>query len=227
MHNSPAAGTNLQQYLNPSENTLVSMNEFPYQTTALPTPRSSSLNFFLQLAYKQDNQNISRAAAGYFGYHSPLFFLEHLSNYFCSTCEVNIGQLNFLSISVYMSPSENIEIALNFLRMIFSINNLPKIICTDANARNSDWLNSNCKKRGEHFLDWVAENDLLIFNDNNLPTSKNGHGPIDYIICSPDISHLLTDFYCDQDTPSLRPLLCLMSPHCTIYNRHKIINKTF
>jgi hypothetical protein len=81
-------------------------------------------------------------------------------------------------ISAYFSPDNDINSELNHIKnAINSINKFYVIFSADTNSHSNVWFDSRNDRRGEEVLEFMAENDLILLNDNRyIPTFETIRG---------------------------------------------------
>ena len=203
----PLAANQLVNYLNNYNQTnyLVSINEPPVNRFGV-----HSLNNFEKLIYSKESLDNCRACVAAGGLDLQICLVTQFTNEFCVTSQTSFNDFKFIFVSIYMHPTTDIEIALNYLsEIILEFSDQPIIIQSDTNSRHSVWDRDNSNFRGEPLLDFIMENCLIITNDDQTPTFHTVRekivykSTIDLCICNERAYRLLHSTTVDQDTPSL------------------------
>ena len=201
----PLAANQLVNYLNTHNNYLVSINEPPVNRFGV-----HSLNNFEKLIYSKESLDNCRACVVAGGPDLQICRITQFTNEFCVTCQTSFNDFKFIFVSIYMHPTTDIEIALNYLsEIILEFNDQPIIIQSDTNSRHSVWDRDDSNPRGEPLLDFIMENSLIITNDDLTPTFHTVRekivykSAIDLCICNQRAYRLLHSTVVDLDTPSL------------------------
>ncbi|GIY73629.1 hypothetical protein CEXT_430541, partial [Caerostris extrusa] len=159
----------------------------------------------------------------------------------------SINNTETLLVSIYCSPSKNIENNLNLLRNILIENdNRPTIILGDFNAKSRVWGQRDLDERGSKLLSFCHQLDLNIENQpDTLPSfsSSRGNSWIDLLITRnlnaevqmeildevTNSDHNLLNFSCsfrNSPTPSFNKIhINALSWLSLKANLHKIISK--
>jgi ribonuclease HI len=105
-------------------------------------------------------------------------FLQTFSNNYSTLVKLQFRSKEFLYISLYCSPLKDINEELLHINSALSKlkpNNL--LIAMDSNAKSKVWFSQLDDSRGEAVNEFVAENNLLILNNNPyLPTFHTPRG---------------------------------------------------
>jgi ribonuclease HI len=102
--------------------------------------------------------------------------------------------------SVYMPYCNEVMPPQKLLANLVSyckIKNLQLIIGCDSNSHHTVWASSNTNKRGEHLLDFVTSNDLIVLNEGAEPTYVNSVRSeiIDLTLCTQFIGTKVTNWH--------------------------------
>jgi hypothetical protein len=86
---------------------------------------------------------------------------------FSTFIKIELQNYELLCVSVYCSPTGNIESELDYIRdAINRINHKKLIISIDSNAHSTNWFNEYEDERGRILNDFIAQNNLIIMNEN-------------------------------------------------------------
>lgn len=177
----PEAASTLIQNYSKCNNLIVSINE-------PPSRKGTVIGFsnFKNIIGKTKSDERIDAITCINGQNLNACQLNQFTNNYCSASEISFSSLKFIFVSIYMSPSSDIEHSIAHLNSILKAYNKPIIICTDSNARNSDWLDTDTNQRGIKLNDFVLLNNLIVANEDDTPTFKHfgngGTSLIDLII---------------------------------------------
>lgn len=169
----PEAISTLIRNYSKCNNLIASINEPPYRKGTV-----IGLNNFKNIIGITKSDNRINAVTCINGANLSGCQLNQFTNLYCSASEITFSSLNFIFISLYMSPSMEISIPIDHLtNIINTYHNKPIIICSDTNARNVDWLDTETNQRGVTLNEFILNNDLLIANENNTSTFQHfGNG---------------------------------------------------
>lgn len=111
------------------------------------------------------------------------------------TILLEIGQVKFILVSIYMRPSRDINESLDKLDLVINKykDDHPIVICTDANARMREWDREE-NQRGPVFLDFLDLHSLARQYEGDSPTfeSHQGKSIVDFILANEKAQEFLS-----------------------------------
>ena len=128
-------------------------------------------------------------------------FHDELSNFFFTTVEIHLKNLNILIVSSYFHTNSNLTNDLNFLSQICnSSKNKGIIVGVDTNAHSNLWHCTNNDFRGFILEEFLMESNLHIINLPDSPTwsSITKSSSIDLSLVSPLIHKQLIEWKTDE-----------------------------
>lgn len=195
----------LKQY----ENAVLSVNEPTYNKKST---KIKGMDIFDKIFYSKLTNVQTRAALCTRGKHITGILISQFSNPDLATVLLNYNGHKFYCISAYLPPDEHHASKLEKLNEAYHNLNqtgLPILILSDTNARSTLWNDrpdQDSGHRGESFEDFVLNNELLIFNDNDVNTFVNNQGgssTIDLALGNSKLLEFKPIAYVDQDYRTL------------------------
>jgi hypothetical protein len=122
---------------------------------------------------------------------------SYATNYLC-VCNIEFAHKIITLISIYCSPLTSLTDELNELQNV--LNNIRSdghIIAIDSNAHSRVWFNRNDDQRGNEINDFIAQNNLILINNNSeCPTyeTTGGKSTIDLTFASLSAANKITDW---------------------------------
>lgn len=238
LHRSPQPSYFLCKSIASLDNVVVCVNEPVFYEK---TGKISKLDIFDKIYYSTLPDTRCRAAIGIKGKKLNAILLSQYSSPDLVVLDLNFNGTRFIIISAYLPPNEHFDESLAFLDDVIQkikIKNLPILICSDTNARSNMWNDNLTNERGKQFEDFVINNELIIFNDEDVHTydCSTGTSTIDLILGNAKMLDLSPSVLVDQDYESYSDHKRLNielnfssenSRFCEILTENKFFSKTF
>lgn len=123
--------------------------------------------------------------------------IESYSKNDLSLAIIDCKDREILFMSVYCSPTEDLEPKLQNIQVVIeSLNIRYYVISIDSNSHSSVWFDNNNDYRGDQINEFIAQNNLILLNNENTPTfeTSRGSSSIDLTLVSFSLTSLVQEW---------------------------------